>query len=199
MSTEIWRDVQGYEGLYQVSNMGNVRSLDRTVKQLSRCGNPTIHHYKGRILKPSYDKDGYVMAHFKVNGKHVNMKVHRLVASSFCDRPDGCDVVDHINANPRDNRAENLRWCTAKQNVHYAIESGHLDLVKNSEILQAHKVREKNRKAVSVKIICDDGRIFASEVEAAAALGCSQTNIYSAISGRIRTCKGHVLKRYEGE
>lgn len=199
MSTEVWRDVQGYEGLYQVSNIGNVRSLDRTVKQLSRCGNQAIHHYKGRTLKLSHDKDGYLAVTFKVNGKQAPMKVHRLVASAFCYKPDGCDVVDHINSNRGDNRAENLRWCTAKQNVHYAIESGHLDLVKNSEILQTCKVREKNRKAVCVKIVCDDGRLFASEVEAAEALGCSQTSIYSAISGRIRTCKGHVLKRYEGE
>lgn len=118
MNTEIWRDVQGYDGLYQVSNMGNVRSLDRRVKQLSRCGNQTIHHYKGKMLKPSYDKDGYLLVTFKVNGKHISMKVHRLVASAFCYKPDSCDVVDHINSNRSDNRAENLRWCTPKQNAH---------------------------------------------------------------------------------
>lgn len=116
---EIWKDVVGYEGLYQVSDLGRVRSLDRKtrIKHKARI-------FKGAILKPILKKStGYYVVSLHNNGKQKQQHVHRLVAESFCERKAGQDVVDHINTNTTDNRAENLRWTTTKGNVNNPISA----------------------------------------------------------------------------
>ena len=200
MSTEIWRDVQGYEGSYQVSNMGNVRSIDRDVTYKTRWGTIATRRYPGKQIKPHGTPTcNYLVVGLKRNGKIKNIMVHRLVAIAFCERTENCNVVDHINADPHDNRACNLRWCTQKQNLQYSINSGRFDPKKNGEVLKRPDVMAKKNKACSVMVLCDDGRIFDSESDVARALWTTPTNVSSAIHGYTRTCKGHVLKRYEGE
>ena len=200
MATGVWRDVQGYEGLYQVSNIGNVRSIDRDVAYKTRWGTMATRHCEGKLIKPhGAPTCNYLVVGLKRNGHIKNIMVHRLVAIAFCKRQEGCNVVDHINADSHDNRACNLRWCTQKQNLRYAIDAGRLDPKKQGEVLKRPDVRAKCKEAISVRVICDDGRIFESESEAARALGTVHGNVAAAIYGYQRTCKGHVLKRYEGD
>lgn len=113
---EIWKDVQGFEGLYQVSNMGRVRSLDRwTLNERSRF-------IKGRMLNPYMNKyKGYLR--ISLSDGHRNRKhyeVHRLVALHFVPGYKEGLVVNHINEIKTDNRAENLEWCTYQYNLNYS-------------------------------------------------------------------------------
>lgn len=113
--SEIWKDVQGFEGRYQVSNMGRVRSLDRW----SLDERP--HFIKGMMLKSSLNGHGYVRV--SLSDGHRNCKhyeVHRLVALHFVPGYKEGLVVNHINEIKTDNRAENLEWCTYQYNLNYS-------------------------------------------------------------------------------
>lgn len=117
MTEEIWKDVKGFEGKYQVSNMGRVRSLDRYV-------NPA-HPYlkKGQILSltPNMGKRGYLRVSLSDgNRNYTHYEVHRLVAFHFVDGYKPGLIVNHINEIKTDNRAENLEWCTYKYNLNYS-------------------------------------------------------------------------------
>ena len=104
MMNEIWKDINGYEGLYQISNFGNVKSLSNNFSR------------KEKILKPKQRK-GYLYVSLCKNGKRKYYLVHRLVAEHFIPNPDNKPYIDHINGYKSDNRVCNLRWCTQKENM----------------------------------------------------------------------------------
>lgn len=107
---EIWKDVKGYEGMYQVSNLGRVKSLERQIVGIKS-------KYIGeRILKQSPDGKGYMMAWLYFKNKRTTVKVHRLVAEAFIPNPENKPQIDHINTVKTDNNVANLRWCTEKEN-----------------------------------------------------------------------------------
>lgn len=112
---EKWRPVVGYEGFYEVSSLGRVRSLNRVVQHAD--GISSIR--KGRVLKPLSDKYGYLVVHLCKDGKQTNKKVHRLVAKAFIPNPEGLPQVNHKNEVKNDNRVENLEWCDAAYNSAY--------------------------------------------------------------------------------
>lgn len=105
---EIWKDISGYEGLYQVSNQGRVRSLDRTVagKNGSRC------FRKGKILIGVANRKDYLQVSLRKDGVLKTHKIHRLVAETFIPNLEGKPTVDHINRDKTDNCVDNLRWAT---------------------------------------------------------------------------------------
>lgn len=108
---EIFKDVKGYEGYYEVSNLGRVRSTS----------------YKGvRILKPSSTKDGYYNVIFCVNQKKVHKLIHRLVAEAFIPNHDNLPMVNHKDCNKHNNSADNLEWCTQEFNDNHAKVNGRL-------------------------------------------------------------------------
>lgn len=111
---EFWRQVVGYEGLYEVSNFGKVRSLDRYVKHPR--GDLRL---KGRILKQQIDHNGYLFVSLSKNGKVKMFRIHRLVAQAFIPNPDNLPMVNHKDENPLNNQVFNLEWCTAKYNINY--------------------------------------------------------------------------------
>ena len=106
---EIWRDVVDYEGLYQVSNYGRVKSLQRG---------------KVRILKAAADDNGYLRVVLSKNGETKNRFVHVLVARAFLPNPNNLPQVDHIDTNKFNNHLSNLRWATSAENIRYAFEKG---------------------------------------------------------------------------
>ena len=112
---EEWKNVIGYEGLYEVSNTGQVRSLDRYVKY----SNGRIHLHKGKVLSPVKDKYGYLTVVLSCNGKQKTIKIHRLVAQAFLPNPDNLPQVNHRDEVKLNNCVDNLEWCSAKYNLSY--------------------------------------------------------------------------------
>ena len=112
---EEWKNVIGYEGLYEVSNTGQVRSLDRYVKY----SNGRICLHKGKVLSPAKDKYGYLAVVLSCNGKQKTIKIHRLVAQAFIENPDNLPEVNHLDEDKTNNNVDNLEWCTTKYNSNY--------------------------------------------------------------------------------
>lgn len=112
---EIWKDIKGYEGYYQVSNLGNVKSLERYVPHERK----TFEFIRERILKQH--KKRYCFVALSLNGKIKNLTVHRLVAKAFIPNPENKETVNHISGNKHDNRVENLEWLTVEENNNHAL------------------------------------------------------------------------------
>lgn len=123
---EIWKDIPGYEGLYQASNLGRIRSLAHVVEYVKHYDDRDVvskHHFKGKILSQN-KSSGYLSCIFSVDGKAVYPLVHRLVASAFIPNPDNKPEVDHIDGDTTNNCVENLRWVTSKENTANSISKG---------------------------------------------------------------------------
>ena len=107
IETEIWKPKKDYEGLYEVSNFGRVKSLGNGKSK------------KSKLLKPGKNKQGYLFVIFYKNGKRKTFRVNRLVAEAFIPNPDNLPQVNHIDENKENNIVENLEWCDCKYNINY--------------------------------------------------------------------------------
>lgn len=129
---EVWKDIDGFEGLYQVSNLGRVRSLDRYVQQKTRWGGITQVHKKGVILTPKRENEiRYLTVSLWKNGKHYLRYVHRLVAIAFIENPKGYPEVNHIDEDKLNNEVYNLEWCDRNYNANYGKLKNHFRGSKN--------------------------------------------------------------------
>lgn len=117
--TEVWKPIDGYEGIYQVSSLGRVRSLDRTVQSTSKNGKCYHVSLKGRILAQSDAGKGYLKVGLRKNGEIEERYVHRLVAFAFVEGYRKGFVINHKDEDKHNNRADNLEWITQKENLNY--------------------------------------------------------------------------------
>lgn len=118
---EIWKSISGYEGLYEVSTLGNVRSIDRVVQ--SRWGDCKI---KGRMLKPAITKQGYLLVVLCKDGVMKTFKKSRLIALAFIPNPENKREVNHVNGIKTDDRATQLEWSTPSENIIHARDKLHM-------------------------------------------------------------------------
>jgi hypothetical protein len=110
MEQEVWKDINGYEGLYQISNLGRVKSLDR-----EKWNGKGFELLKEKIIKPFIDKKSYLGIGLSKNGKKKNYRLHRLIAEHFITNPENKPTIDHIDRNISNNSLDNLRWATDKE------------------------------------------------------------------------------------
>lgn len=197
---EEWRDIKGYEGYYQISNLGNVKSLDRIVDR----GNGIFQHRKERIMSKRKNADGYYQAKLNVNKVSKSIGIHILVAEHFLENPNNYSEVNHKDFDRTNNRVDNLEWCTHEYNMRYSKQAGRCKMLdsrygkdnpnygnrklsefykQNPEISKIKNSRKgkQNGRCVPVKMIKDDDiRVFDYIGEAAEyvkSLGLTKTCI----------------------
>ena len=188
---EIWKPVPEYEGLYEVSNFGFVRSLDRTVLQKNAFGTISEHFYRGRNMKMRKSSNGYL--YFSVNDRDrkKSLKPHRLVALLFVDNPLGLPEVNHKDGDKTNNRFDNLEWVTSSENKQHALKS---------ELMVMRTGYESN--AVNTKIQIFKNGILVDEVFGEMALkerGFTSSGVCSVVNGRQKTHRSHTFKRIKIE
>lgn len=116
---EIWKDIIGYEGIYQVSNLGRVKSVERRVRN-HKSGSTRLQ--KEQIITPTDNGNGYKIVCLRSKTNRKNKYVHRLVAEHFLDNPLGKGYVNHIDYDKSNNVVTNLEWCTVSENVAHSVE-----------------------------------------------------------------------------
>lgn len=127
---EIWKPVKGYEGCYEISNFGRVKSLYREIHR-RKMGIKIIYEH---FLEPKKNPNGYYFVPLCKQGRRAkNMLLHRLIAEAFIPNPENKPFIDHINGDRGDYRIENLRWCTHKENMSFALARKHLSEAKIGE------------------------------------------------------------------
>lgn len=119
LSNEEWKDIENYEGLYQISNLGRVKSLAKVIKTWYRTCN-----MREKLLKLCSASDGYFIVILCKKGNNKTYRVSRLVAQAFIPNPDNYPQVNHINSIRTDNKVKNLEWCTAQYNVIHSYKNG---------------------------------------------------------------------------
>ena len=162
---EVWKDIKNYEGLYQVSNLGRVKSLDRVVYQKNSFGNIQKNIYKGKILSLFEDKDGYLRVNLKKDKKMKQYGVHVLVANTFLninkfkymeyEDLSKIDInrlqINHKNENKKDNCIDNLEFCTVAYNTNYGSrEQKIIQLDLSGKIIKVWDSRKKASKELHI-------------------------------------------------
>jgi hypothetical protein len=177
---EIWKDVPGYEGIYQVSNQGRIKSLDRSTC-IFRKGTDHERILHGQILVQMLDKSGYCRVWLYKNKKRKYVLVSRIVAKAFLPNPDNLPQVNHKSEVKTDNSVENLEWCDEKYNSNYGT---------------AIKRRsEKNKKRI-IQLSKDGTELcyWYSITDAANETGLSISAISHCLTGRRKTTGGFAWK-----
>lgn len=178
MREEVWRDIKGYEGLYQVSNMGRIKRLERTF--FDKSGHK--QHPKERILKPKTEQNGYLRVILcNGSGKRKTLLVHRLVCEAFHENSENKPYVNHIDENKANNKASNLEWCTVTENINHG----------------THNARVAKSLSKSVGQYTTDGKlikVWQSTNEVERQLGFSHQSISAVSRGKQKTAYGYIWK-----
>lgn len=186
---EMWKDIEGYEDLYQISSYGRIKSKDRIIQ----CSNNRNRRKYGQILKPFISRSGYYAITLWNNKKFKLNYIHRLVASAFLENTYNKEQVNHIDGNKFNNRIDNLEWATRSENQKHSHRIGLISYETMYEMVK--KMREKViKKVYQIK----DGKIIAeyeSVVEAGkqfSKYACN--NISTCALGKLKSAYGYQWK-----
>ena len=175
---EEWRPVKGFEGYYEVSNQGRVRSLDNYRRVCDVNGVEHMRFVKGVVRKLQLLPNGYVSVSLKSMGKHRRFNVHRLIAETFIPNPHNLPEVNHKDEDKSNNRVDNLEWCDRLYNANYGTGRQRMIMTKSRQIEQ----------------LTLDGRHVAyydSGNEAARMTNYNRTSIHKALNGTQNTAYGY--------
>lgn len=180
---EEWKDVVNYEGYYQVSNLGRIKSLDRVIvdKNGVEMQIPSI------IKKLQKSKTGYWCIELWRHNKLKYVKVHRLIADAFIPNPENKPQVNHIDSNRLNNDISNLEWCTPSENTIHAVRLGR---IKSPMVGMKGLFTARNKPVIQLSISGVILKEFMSQTAAAIELGLSPTNISACVNGKTKTCGG---------
>ena len=169
---EVWKDIEGFEGLYQVSDCGNVRNKN------------------GHIMRPATRQDGRLHVILSKGGKKYTRKVHRLVAAAFIPNPNNYPQINHKDENPANNNAVNLEWCDELYNHHYGTAIERMAESMKGKFTGAKSVRSKPLFQYSLDgyLIAEWGSIY----EAARVLGVHYSNICLCCTGKRKSAGGYI-------
>lgn len=180
---EIWKDIVQYEGLYQASNLGNIRSIDRVV--VSSDGIRQFRH--GKTIKQRKNQKGYKIVRLSKNGEAKNKFVHILVLESFCKRPDGLNQINHKDENKENNRLDNLEYCNNVYNQNYG----------SCSVNKSKSTINDKQKSKQVIQFAKDGTFikeFPSLHEVERTLGFKHGHIRDACNEKLHTAYGYKWK-----
>lgn len=193
---EIWKDIKGYEGLYQVSNLGRVRSLEHYRK--TDTGG---YIQKGRILKQETIKgQGYCQVKLSKNGKTKRFRVHRLVLEAFVPNTMNKPYINHINAIRNDNRVDNLEWCTQSENVKHSYNLGNSKSPAywKNKGKEMYWLKKKWKKVIQYDKNMNFINEFVSITEAQEKTSINKSNIVQCCKKKVKTAGGYIW-RYKEE
>jgi hypothetical protein len=148
---EIWKDIDGYEGYYQVSSYGRTRSLDRTIRN---------RLYKGVVKKHRKDKNGYCIVNLWGNSKNKSCKAHRLVAIHFITNIGNKPQVNHKDGNKDNNHVDNLEWCDCHENMIHAFKNG----LSSNRGEKSSQSRLSNEQVLEIRKMHDSGKCSKKEI-----------------------------------
>lgn len=173
---EIWKDIEGYEGLYQVSNSGKIRSIRYS------------HINKITIMAFHYNKKGYTRVHLTKNKIDKYVSVHRLVANAFIPNPNNYPQVNHIDGNKLNNCVDNLEWCTNKYNFQHALKLGLFDNRLHKKGFHTKNARAVNQYDLEGNFIKHWDYILDASKE----LNISHSSIYRCCNKKIKKPKNYI-------
>lgn len=181
---EVWKPIEGYEGLYEVSNLGRIKSLRRDVAIPNpRLGTVGYRTYPERIKPCVENRHGYYQVTLSKEAKSRTLRVHRLVALAFIPNPDNKPYINHIDGNKKNNRVSNLEWCTASEN------NWHASLVLGVDRSHCPDVAHEANK---IPVMRDDGKVYPSMQALMRALGLKGSSRSFMRDGSVY--RGHTYK-----
>lgn len=186
---EEWRDIVGYEGLYQVSNLGRVKGVARKVNR--NCHMVSVPE---RFLNQSDNTNGYLRVSLSKDNHVKQAFVHRLVAEAFVDNPKGYKYIDHLDSDRHNNKPDNLVWCTQSENIAAAYSRGRRKYVPMSDEARARVI-----KSIAKPVVRSDGKIYPSVTSAARDLGVTMAMVSHVLNGRAQTALGYSFRYAKGK
>lgn len=175
----MFKDIEGYEGLYQINQLGEVKSLDR----IDSGG----RKWKGRVLKNRRSKNGYMSVSLCKDKKNKSFSVHTLVAKAFIPNPNNYKEINHKDENPSNNNVDNLEWCDHKYNINYGTCIQRMSQSNTNNPLISKKVYQYTINGVFIAE-------YPSTREAARQTGFSKTGISEACRGNFEQLNGYIWK-----